>query len=130
MTHIGGIALPQTLPHGQDASTFPEVLALQAAARGSAAALLHKRYGLWQTWTWDQLAATAARWAGSLSAHGVQAGETVIVAGANSPRLWLAVLACQWHGAVPVVVPQPGAGIALAQALAAHPSRVVFAAGE
>lgn len=130
MTHIGDGAVPRPYPHGRSGSTLPELLALQATTRGDAVALLHKRHGIWQTWNWRQVAETAGRWAAALSGLGVERGATVAIAGANQPRLLLAMLACQIHGAVPVLVPPPGAGVGLVHALAAHPCRVVFAAGE
>lgn len=128
MTHIGQIAVPRPHPDGQD--TLPGLLAQQAMSRGGAVALLHKRHGIWQTWTWQQMAHTAGRWAAALHGLGVAAGDHVVIAGTNRPRLLLAMLACQIRGAVPVLVPQPGAGAGLAQVLTAHAVRVVFAAGE
>ncbi len=130
MTHLGDIAVPRTLPHGQNGTTLPALLAMQASANGAKVALLHKRLGIWHRWTWQQTDSAARRLAAGLAALGVERGEQVVIAGANRPRLLLAMLASQIHGAVPVLVPQPGGGVALADVLAAHAPRVVFAAGE
>jgi long-subunit acyl-CoA synthetase (AMP-forming) len=130
MTHIGEIAVPRSLSHGHTAATLPDLLAQQAAARGAAVALLHKRHGIWQRQTWHEVADTAARWAAALADLGVARGDNVVIAGANRPRLLIAMLACQIRGAVPVLVPQAGAGAGLAQVLRAHPAKLIFAAGE
>lgn len=130
MTHHGDIAAARTVPLGTGAPTLPDLLAAQARTRGGALALLHKRLGIWQTWTWRQAAAEVARLAGAIVAHGVRPGEAVLVAGASRPRLLLAMLACQHAGAVPVLVPQEGAGVGIDVALADHQPRLAFVAGE
>jgi len=130
MTHHGDIAAARTAPPGTGAPTLPDLLVAQAHSRGDAPALLHKRLGIWQSWTWRQAAAEVARLAGAIVAHGVRPGETVLVAGASRPRLLLAMLACQHAGVVPVLVPQAGAGVAIDVALTEHRPRLAFVAGE
>ena len=130
MTHHGDTAAARSVPLGTSAPTLPDLLIMQAETRGGALALLHKRLGLWQTWTWRQAAAEVARLAGAIAAHGVRPGEAVLVAGASRPRLLLAALACQHAGAIPVLVPQDGAGVAIDVALADHEPRLAFVTGE
>jgi long-chain acyl-CoA synthetase len=84
--------------------TLPEALWAQASARGSAPALLHKRLGIWRRWSWAEAAEEVRRLAGGLAARGVGAGDRVLIAGRHRPRLGLALLACQWLGAIPVLL--------------------------
>jgi long-chain acyl-CoA synthetase len=130
MTHLGDIAVPRTMRHGPGAATLPALLAARAAERGNAIALLHKRHGLWRRWTWRETAAETASLAAAIAEHGVRRGEVVAIAGASRPRLLIAMLACQWIGAVPVLVPQAGAGVTLERVLAEHAVRLAFVAGE
>jgi long-chain acyl-CoA synthetase len=83
-------------------TTFPRLLLDHAARRPDAAALREKAYGIWQAWTWRQLAEQVERLAGGLAAAGLQPGQHVIVVGDNRPRLSAAMLAAQSLGGIPV----------------------------
>jgi long-chain acyl-CoA synthetase len=80
-----------------------------AAQRPQAAALREKVYGIWQTTTWQALAALVKQLAGGLAAAGLQRDEHVVVVGENRPRLYAAMLAVQSLGAVPVPLYQDAA---------------------
>ncbi|HNT38503.1 MAG TPA: AMP-binding protein [Rubrivivax sp.] len=83
-------------------TTFPRLLLDHAKARPDAAALREKEYGIWQTFSWSQLAALVRTMACAIAAQGVVRGEHVVVIGENRPRLYAAMLAAQSLGAIPV----------------------------
>ncbi len=61
-----------------------------------------KEYGIWQTHSWAQMAALVEQVAGGLAQAGLQAGEHLVVIGANRPRLYATMLAAQALGAIPI----------------------------
>ncbi|MBV6273284.1 AMP-binding protein [Alcaligenaceae bacterium CGII-47] len=83
-------------------NTFPALVRHHAQVRGQRPAIREKDLGIWQTLTWAQLAAQAHELAAGLAALGVQAGQHVAVIGENRPRLYLAMIATQFLGAIPV----------------------------
>jgi hypothetical protein len=111
------------------AATLPALLAWRAASQGAAPALLAKRHGIWRVLTWQELSAAVEALASALVACDVTAGEAVLIAGPNRPLLLVAWLAALRVGALPVLVPQSGAGVPLAAALSETAPRIAFAAG-
>ena len=83
-------------------TTFPHLLMEHAAKRPTAPALREKEFGIWQTLSWQQLAALVRALAGGLAAAGLQRGQHVVVIGDNRPRLYATLLAAQSLGAIPV----------------------------
>ena len=84
------------------ATTFPALLMHHARARGARPAIREKDLGIWQTLTWAQVAAEVRRVASGLADLGVAPGEHVAVVGENRPRLYMAMMAAQCLGAIPV----------------------------
>ncbi|MCW1840988.1 AMP-dependent synthetase/ligase [Prosthecomicrobium hirschii] len=84
--------------------TFPKLLLRNAAVMGSRPAIREKDLGIWQTWTWAQVADEVRDVALGLQALGLKAGDTVAVVGANRPRLYWTFAAVQSIGGVPVPV--------------------------
>ncbi|HXY21978.1 MAG TPA: AMP-binding protein, partial [Burkholderiaceae bacterium] len=84
------------------ADTFPKLLIWHARVRPEHPALREKDLGVWQTWSWSQLAAEVRLLAGALHARGLTRGDHVAIIGENRPRLYAAMLATQTLGAVPV----------------------------
>ncbi|WP_243430187.1 AMP-binding protein [Alcaligenes sp. SORT26] len=82
--------------------TFPAWIEHHAQVRGSNIAMREKDLGIWQTWTWRELAEQAEQLAAGLAGLGVKDGQHVAVIGENRPRLYLAMMAAQMLGAVPV----------------------------
>ncbi len=82
--------------------TFPRLLLAHAKQRPDAPALREKEYGIWQTWTWQQLCEQVRALASGLAQAGLQAGQHIIVVGDNRPRLYATMLAAQSIGAIPV----------------------------
>ncbi|WP_298013087.1 AMP-binding protein [uncultured Castellaniella sp.] len=84
------------------AVTFPALLMHHAQARGQRPAIREKDLGIWQTLNWRQVADEVRRIAAGLADLGVAAGEHVAVVGENRPRLYMAMMAAQCLGAIPV----------------------------
>ena len=85
-----------------EADTFPKLLLHHSRQRGERPALREKKRGIWRTATWRELADEAAALAAALSAHGVKRGAHVAFVGDNRPRLYTAMCAAHWLGAVAV----------------------------
>ena len=83
--------------------TFP---APAAGARRPAGLIVpatrEKDLGIWQTWTWAQVAAEVRALACGLAAQGFKRGMHLAIIGDNRPRLYWSMLAAQALGGVPV----------------------------
>ena len=89
-----------------DADTFPRLLLEHAAVRGRRVAIREKDLGIWQSWTWQQVA-DEVRWlACGLAERGFRRGMNLAIIGDNRPRLYWAVAAAQSLGGVPVPIYQ------------------------
>jgi long-chain acyl-CoA synthetase len=84
--------------------TFPKLILRNARVRPGRTAIRHKDLGIWQSWTWAEVAETVRAYAAGLAALGLQRGNKIAVVGANRPRLYWTMAAAQWLGAVPVPV--------------------------
>ncbi|MET0875852.1 MAG: AMP-binding protein [Tardiphaga sp.] len=82
--------------------TFSKLLLLHARQRGERPALREKKRGIWRSVTWRELADEAAALAAALSARGLQRNAHVAFVGDNRPRLYAAMCAAHWRGAVAV----------------------------
>ena len=83
-------------------STFPGLLLQHASVRGSRPAIREKDLGIWQTLTWSDVARDVRLTAHGLAALGITPGMHVAVIGENRPRLYIAMMATQALGAIPV----------------------------
>jgi len=94
------------MPAGEadTARTFPQLLLANAERIGERPAMRHKDLGIWQTWSWAQMADEVRRFSLGLAEIGVRAGDKVAIVGQNRPRLYWAFPAIQALGAVPVPV--------------------------
>ena len=99
----------------RQADTFPKLLLHHAATRGQQPAVREKRWGIWQTLTWRELADEVTAVAAGLSARGFQRGGHVALIGDNRPRFYAALCAAQWLGGVAVPLYQDAAAIELLQ---------------
>src|SRR5436309_559030 len=84
------------------AMTFPRLLLKHAAERGNDPATREKDLGIWQTWTWAQVAAEVRALACGLAAQGFQRGMHLAIIGDNRPRLYWSMIAAEALGGVPV----------------------------
>ena len=85
-------------------ATFPQYLLLNSARFAGRTAMRHKDYGIWQSWTWAQMAEEIARFSIGLGQLGLKAGDRVAIVGQNRPRLYWTFCAVQALGAIPVPV--------------------------
>lgn len=93
----GEVNKPQGLPE-----TFPAWIQYHAQHRGTRPAMREKDLGIWQTMTWQELAQEASLLAAGLASLGLEVGQHVAIVGENRPRLYLAMMASQMLGAIPV----------------------------
>ncbi|MEM6666945.1 MAG: AMP-binding protein, partial [Pseudomonadota bacterium] len=91
---------------GGAVDTFPKLLMRNADTWRERTAIRQKYLGIWQSWTWGQVANEVERFALGLSALGLKAGEKVAIVGSNRPRLYWTFVAAQSLGAVPVPIYQ------------------------
>jgi long-chain acyl-CoA synthetase len=82
--------------------TFPKLLMRHAKERGARPAIREKDRGIWQTWTWRQLADEVRVLAAALAAEGFRRGDHLALIGDNRPRIYAAVCAAQCLGGIPV----------------------------
>ena len=90
-------------------TTFPKLLLTHATQRPSAPAMREKEYGIWQTISWQDMAAMVANMACGLHQAGLKRGEHMVVVGSNRPRLYATMLAAQSLGAIPIPLYQDAA---------------------
>src|SRR6185436_18682557 len=83
-------------------STFPRLLFEHARVRGDRPATREKDLGIWQTWTWSQVAADVRALACGLAASGFKRGMHLAIIGDNRPRLYWSMAATQALGGIPV----------------------------
>lgn len=86
----------------QGTDTFPRLLLEHARVRGDRPALREKDLGIWQTRTWSEVAAEVRTVAAGMAALNVARGQHIAVIGENRPRLYIAMMAAQALGAIPV----------------------------
>jgi long-chain acyl-CoA synthetase len=86
------------------ADTFPKLLMHNARVYPGRPAVRHKDFGIWQTWTWAEMAAEVRAYATGLHQLGLRHGETIAIVGGNRPKLYWSVMAAQMLGAIPVPV--------------------------
>jgi len=88
------------------ADTFPKLLLEHARRRPQRPANREKDYGIWQSWSWAQVAAAVEALASGLAVVGFRRGDKLAIIGDNRPRLYWAIAAAQALGGVPVPVYQ------------------------
>ena len=105
---VARIPMPGLRDGGQAAAmdTIPKLLARNAAHAAMAPAYREKEFGIWQTWTWAETAEEVNSLALGLLALGLNEGDHVAVIGRNRPHLYMALVAAQCAGAVPVPIYQ------------------------
>jgi long-chain acyl-CoA synthetase len=82
--------------------TFPRLLLHHARVRPASPAIREKDLGIWQSWSWSQVAAEVRALACGLAAQGYRRGMNLAIIGTNRPRIYWAVAAAQSLGGVPV----------------------------
>jgi long-chain acyl-CoA synthetase len=82
--------------------TFPRLLLHHARVRPTHPATREKDLGIWQTWTWGDVAAEVRALACGLAAQGFRRGMHLAIIGDNRPRLYWSMCAAQALGGIPV----------------------------
>jgi len=82
--------------------TLPRLLLHHARVRPSHPATREKDLGIWQSWTWAEVADHVRAMACGLAAQGFARGMHLAIIGDNRPRLYWAMLAAQALGGIPV----------------------------
>jgi long-chain acyl-CoA synthetase len=83
-------------------TTFPRLLQGHASRWGDRPATREKDLGIWQTWTWAQVAVEVRTLACGLAAQGFKRGMHLAIIGDNRPRLYWSMTAAQALGGVAV----------------------------
>lgn len=86
--------------------TFPRLLMHHAQVRPARPAMREKDYGIWQTYSWGQVAENVRAIACGLATLGFKRGDRLAIIGDNRPRLYWSVAACQCLGGIPVMLYQ------------------------
>lgn len=82
--------------------TFPRLLLHHAKNRPDAPAIREKALGIWQTWTWSDVADRVRSLACGLAELGFKRGDNLAIIGDNRPHLYMMMAAAQCLGGVPV----------------------------
>lgn len=82
--------------------TFPRLLFHHAQVRGQHPAMREKHLGIWQTWSWAEVAENVRALACGLAELGFKRGDNLAIIGDNRPRLYMTMAAVQSLGGVPV----------------------------
>ena len=83
-------------------TTFPRLLQGHASRWGDRPATREKDLGIWQTWTWAQVAVEVRALACGLAAQGFRRGMHLAIIGDNRPQLYWSMIAAQALGGVAV----------------------------
>jgi long-chain acyl-CoA synthetase len=108
--------------------TFPRLLLHQAKVRSRRPAFREKDLGIWQTWTWAQVAGEVRALACGLAAQGFRRGDRLAIVGDNRPRLYWSMMAAQALGGVPVPLYQDA--VAAEMAFVVQDAEIEFAVAE
>src|SRR5260370_24700942 len=103
---------------GGSFDTFPKLLLRNAAQFSSRPAFRHKDLGIWQKWTWTEVAEIVRAYAAGLQRLGLHPGDTIAIVGSNRPKLYWTVMAAQALRAIPVPVYSDAVADELAYVLA------------
>jgi long-chain acyl-CoA synthetase len=82
--------------------TFPRLLFYHAQTRGDKTAMREKDLGIWQSWSWSDVAEQVSALACGLAQMGFKRGDNLAIIGDNRPHLYMAMAAVQCLGGVPV----------------------------
>jgi long-chain acyl-CoA synthetase len=70
--------------------------------RGDKPAMREKDLGIWQCWTWHEVAEEVRAIACGLAEMGFKRGENLAIVGENRPRMYMMMTAAQCLGGVPL----------------------------
>ncbi len=108
-------------------ASVPALLARNVAQHGSKPAYREKEFGIWQSWTWVQVAEQIDALAAGFLTLGADPGDHIAITGRNRPALYWAMVAAQKAGCVPVPLYADAAAEEIAYALDHCGARFVVA---
>ena len=82
--------------------TFPKLLLNHVKQRPDSPAIREKGYGIWQVWSWREMADEIRALACGLAAKGFNRGDKLAIVGQNRPQLYWSMAAAQSLGGIPV----------------------------
>jgi long-chain acyl-CoA synthetase len=82
--------------------TMPTLLLHNAEVFKNKVAMREKDLGIWQTWTWSEMASEIRQLACGLAAMGLSRDDKIAIIGDNRTRLYWAMTAAQCLGGIPV----------------------------
>jgi len=94
--------VPQTSNREADLISIPALLARNASIFANDPAYREKEFGIWQSWTWAEAAEEIRATALGFLSVGMERGDYVAVIGRNRPAHYMAMVAAQMVGAIPV----------------------------
>ena len=110
---------------GGSFDTFPKLLLRNGKQFGTRPAFRHKDRGIWQTYTWAQVAEIVRAYAAGLHRLGLRPDNTIAVVGSNRPKLYWTIMAAQALRAIPVPIYSDAVADELAFVLAHAEARLV-----
>jgi long-chain acyl-CoA synthetase len=113
-----------------DLRTVPEYLERNATAFGASPAYREKEFGIWQEWTWSDARTEIEEMARGMIALGVEIGDHIAIIGRNRPQLYMAMVAAQCAGGIPVPLYQDAVGEEIAYVLGHCSAKFVIAADQ
>ncbi|MCM8596372.1 long-chain fatty acid--CoA ligase [Accumulibacter sp.] len=111
---------------GQVPDTFPRLLFHHAEVRAGSTAMREKDLGIWQCWTWRDVAEHVRALAAGLAEMGFRRGDHLAIVGDNRPRLYMMMAAAQCLGGVPVPLYQDAVASEMLFALVDAGARFAF----
>jgi long-chain acyl-CoA synthetase len=106
--------------------TFPRLLVEHSRVRGGKPAMREKDRGIWQCWTWAEVAGEVRALAGGLAEMGLRRGDNLAIVGDNRPRMYMMMTAVQCLGGVPVPLYQDAVASEMLFALLDAEVRFIF----
>ncbi len=107
--------------------SIPALLARNARVFGDKPAFREKEYGIWQSWTWAEVAEETRDLALGFLELGVARGDHVAIIGSNRPGLYWSMVAAQMCGAIPVPLYQDAVAEEMAYVLEHCGARFIVA---
>ncbi|MFN3641509.1 MAG: AMP-binding protein [Gemmobacter sp.] len=116
-----------TAATGGSPASIPALLARNAARFPTRTAYREKEFGIWQSWTWAEVADEVRVIALGLMVLDIAPGDHVAIIGRNRPALYWSMVAVQMCGAVPVPLYQDAVAEEMAYVLDHCGARFVIA---
>lgn len=113
-----------------ESATLPKLLERNASLFATRPAYREKRLGIWRTWTWLQTQEAVHALAAGFLTLGATRGDYIAVVGHNRPHLYWAMIAAQFAGATPLLLPRTLDAAATASVLASYGVRFAVVGGQ